>query len=81
MVSPFAMHQHQLAMLAQHQSLLMAAAAKAGVQNPGSNGANLPTQNLPNFGNQIPGMVMPVVGQAELQKLMQVDTIIHFSYY
>ncbi|KAJ0101202.1 hypothetical protein Patl1_04547 [Pistacia atlantica] len=80
MVSPFAMHQHQLAMLAQQQSLLMAAAAKAGggdqkfpssFQHPGSNGANLPTQNLPNFGNQIPGMMMPVGGQADLQKLMQ----------
>ncbi|XP_044464763.1 ADP-ribosylation factor GTPase-activating protein AGD5 isoform X2 [Mangifera indica] len=80
MVSPFAMHQHQLAMLAQQQSLLMAAAAKAGggdlkfpssFQHPGSNGANLPTQNLPSFGNQIPGMMMPVGGQAGLQKLMQ----------
>ncbi|KAF2285942.1 hypothetical protein GH714_009117 [Hevea brasiliensis] len=71
MVSPFAMHQQQLAMLAQQQSLLMAAAAKSGgvepkfpgsIQQPGSNGI-LPAQNWPNVGYQIPGLVMPVVGR------------------
>ncbi|KAH7546508.1 hypothetical protein FEM48_Zijuj01G0208200 [Ziziphus jujuba var. spinosa] len=80
MVSPFAMHQQQLAMLAQHQSLVMAAAAKSAgsdpkfpgiAQQPASNGINLSTQGWPNVGYQIPGMMMPVGGQADLQKLMQ----------
>ncbi|KAK3199163.1 hypothetical protein Dsin_022578 [Dipteronia sinensis] len=82
MVSPFAMHQQQqlqLAMLAQQQSILMAAAKSAGgdpklsssFQQLGSNGINLPTQNLPNMSNQIPGMMMPLGGPADLQKLMQ----------
>lgn len=86
MVSPFAMHQQQqmqLAMLAQQQSILMAAAAAAkssggnpklpsGLQLPGMNGINLPAQNVPNM-NQFPGMMMPLGGQADLQKLMQVE--------
>ena len=84
MVSPFAMHQQQqqlqLAMLAQQQSILMAATAKSAggdpklsssFQQPGSNGINLPTQNFPNMSNQIPGMMMPLGGQVDLQKLMQ----------
>ncbi|XWS27956.1 hypothetical protein CRYUN_Cryun25bG0024800 [Craigia yunnanensis] len=74
MVSPFAMHQQQLAMLAQQQSLLMAAAAKSALgnsQQPPSNGTSIPIQTWPNIGYQIPGMVMPVAGQADLQKLMQ----------
>ncbi|GMJ15919.1 NEVERSHED, ARF-GAP domain 5 [Hibiscus trionum] len=74
MVSPFAMHQQQLAMLAQQQSLLMAAAAKSAPgnnQQPPSNGQSIPTQSWPNMGYQIPGMMMPVAGQADLQKLMQ----------
>ncbi|XWS09932.1 hypothetical protein CRYUN_Cryun39dG0032300 [Craigia yunnanensis] len=74
MVSPFAMHQQQLAMLAQQQSLLMAAAAKSApgnTQQPPSNGTSIPTQTWPNIGYQIPGMMMPVAGQADLQKLMQ----------
>ncbi|EEF31337.1 Stromal membrane-associated protein, putative [Ricinus communis] len=81
MVSPFAMHQQQLAMLAQQQSLLMAAAAKSGVMDPkfpggiqqaGSNGINLPAQNWPNLGYQIPGLVMPVAGgQGDPRKLIQ----------
>lgn len=70
MVSPFAVHQQQLAMLAQQQSLLMAAAAKSGgavpnlgvsaqQQLPGSFGANMPPpQNWPNVGYQFPGMMM-----------------------
>lgn len=74
MVSPFAMHQQQLAMLAQQQSLLMAAAAKSApgnAQQPPSNGTNIPSQAWPNIGYQFPGMMMPVAGQADLQKLMQ----------
>lgn len=84
-VSPFAMHQQQLAMLAQQQSLLMAAAAAAksasgdvkypaNVQQPGS---NIPFQSWPAASYPIPG-VMPVGGQGELQKIMQV--IIHVSF-
>ena len=85
MVSPFAMHQQQLAMLAQHQSLVMAAAAKSAgsdpkfpgiAQQPVSNGINLPTQSWPNVGYQIPGMMMPAGAQADLQKVMQVEYII-----
>lgn len=68
-VSPFSVHQQQIAMLAQQQSLLMAATAKSGgaipklpgnTQYPATNGTNLPTQN---WGYQIPGMLMPVAGQ------------------
>lgn len=79
-VSPFFVHQQQLAMLAQHQSLLMAAAAKSGGGDPkfsasnpqqASNGANFPTPNWPNVGLQVPGMMMPMGGPADLQKLMQ----------
>ena len=51
MVSPFAMHQQQLAMLAQQQSLFMAAAKSAdgdqkfpGTSQPGLNGSNLSSQ-------------------------------------
>ncbi|XP_017980519.1 PREDICTED: probable ADP-ribosylation factor GTPase-activating protein AGD5 [Theobroma cacao] len=68
----------QLAMLAQQQSLLMAAAAKSApgnTQQPASNGSSIPTQTWPNIGYQIPGMMMPVAGQADLQKLMQTMTM------
>ncbi|KAB5534684.1 hypothetical protein DKX38_017770 [Salix brachista] len=109
MVSPFAMHQQQLAMLAQQQQLLMAAAAKSAGGNPkvmnqqqlamliqqqqllaaaakpvggdgsiqhqGPNGINIPAQNWPNMGYQIPGLMMPVAGQGDLQKLMQTGNI------
>lgn len=84
-VSPFAMHQQQLAMLAQQQSLLMAAAAAAAasgdvkypanVQQPGP---SIPFQSWPAASYPIPG-VMPVGGQAELQKLMQVIINVSFS--
>ncbi|XP_019426106.1 PREDICTED: probable ADP-ribosylation factor GTPase-activating protein AGD5 isoform X2 [Lupinus angustifolius] len=76
MVSPFAMHQQQLAMLAQQQSLIMAAATKstagnpiytASTQHPSS---NIPGQNWPAAGYPIYG-VAPMVGQGELQNLMQ----------
>jgi stromal membrane-associated protein len=83
-VSPFAMHQQQLAMLAQQQSLLMAAAAAksssgdakypANVQQPG---LNIPIQNWPAASYPIPG-VMPVGSQGDLQKIMQV--IINVSF-
>ncbi|XP_073268829.1 ADP-ribosylation factor GTPase-activating protein AGD5 isoform X2 [Populus alba] len=112
MVSPFAMHQQQLAMLAQQQQLLMAAAAKSAGGDPkvmnqqqlamltqqqqlmaaaaksvggdlklsgsiqqGPNGINIPAQNWPNMGYQIPGLMMPVAGQGDLQKLMQTGNI------
>ncbi|MCL7041806.1 hypothetical protein MKW94_028265 [Papaver nudicaule] len=85
MVSPFALHQQQLAMLAQQQSLIMAAAAAkpsggppmpANSSQPGSNGAHvagagLAPQNWPNMGYQVPGMMAPVGGSNDLQKFMQ----------
>ncbi|CAL5341901.1 unnamed protein product [Camellia sinensis] len=79
-VSPSSVHQQQLAMLAQQQSLLMAAAAKSAgavpqfagnAQPPGPNGTNLPTQNWPNVGYQFPGVMMLAAGNIELQKYMQ----------
>lgn len=82
MISPFAMHQQQLAMLAQQQSLLMAAAVKSAgadpkfpavAQQPVPNGTNVPVQSWPNMGYQIPGMAMPVAGQGVQQKVTQVD--------
>lgn len=85
MVSPFAAHQQQLAMLAQQQSLLMAAAAKSGGdmpkiaangQQPGPNGNGLPSQNWPNIGYQIPGMMIPSAGKSDLEKYMQVNILI-----
>lgn len=80
-VSPFSVHQQQLAMLAQQQSLLMAAAASASGAMPkvpnnpqvGLNGANLPNQSWPNVGYQFPGMMMTDTQKAEVQKYMQVD--------
>ncbi|XP_077254053.1 ADP-ribosylation factor GTPase-activating protein AGD5-like [Tasmannia lanceolata] len=89
MVSPFSIHQQQLAVLAQQQSLLMAAAAKSGgapstfpgkPHQPSSNDAHslngtLPSQNWPTLGFQIPGMITPVARQNDLQKLVQVGNI------
>uniref|UniRef100_A0A5B7A856 Putative ADP-ribosylation factor GTPase-activating protein AGD5 n=1 Tax=Davidia involucrata TaxID=16924 RepID=A0A5B7A856_DAVIN len=84
MVSPFSIHQQQLAMLAQQQSLLMAAAAKSAgglpkfpsnAQQPGSNGTNSHTQNWPNVGYQFPGVMMPATGTSELQKYMQMGNM------
>ncbi|GAB4849564.1 hypothetical protein Ancab_004358 [Ancistrocladus abbreviatus] len=100
MVSPFAVHQQQLAMLAQQQSLLMAAAAQSAngvsrppvdvqqpavngnvvprppvnMEQPGLNGTNMPTPSWPNMGYQIPGMMMQLAGQNELQKAVQVGS-------
>ncbi|KAL2331482.1 hypothetical protein Fmac_019063 [Flemingia macrophylla] len=79
MVSPFSMHQQQLAMLAQQQSLLMAAAATStgadpryptSIQQPRP---NVPIQSWPGNGYSIPG-VMAMGSQGELQKLMQGQT-------
>ncbi|KAL1206543.1 ADP-ribosylation factor GTPase-activating protein AGD5 [Cardamine amara subsp. amara] len=77
-VSPFAMHQQQVAMLAQQQALYMAAAKAAGGTPNGvnqqavANALNLASANWSNTsGYQIPGMTNPVGGQADLQKLMQ----------
>jgi stromal membrane-associated protein len=59
MVSPFALHQQQLAMLAHQQSLLMAASAKSGGV-------------VPNFpGYKFPGVMMPSTGKNGLENYMQ----------
>jgi stromal membrane-associated protein len=72
------MHQQQLAMLAQQQSLMMAAAAKStgvdlkyttGIQQPSP---NVSVQNWPATGFPISG-VMPMGAQGDMQKLMQVN--------
>lgn len=82
-VSPFSLHQQQLAMLAQQQSILMAAAAAAnasggklqvpGNAQAGNNATNMPVQSWPNVGYQFPGMMMPSAGQVDLGKYMQVN--------
>ncbi|GJU98602.1 probable ADP-ribosylation factor GTPase-activating protein AGD5 [Tanacetum coccineum] len=77
--TPYSLHQQQLVMLAQHQSLLMAAAAKSGElpnvpgngQQSVSSGINLPNQNWPNVGYQVPGMMMPAGGKDEVEKYLQ----------
>ncbi|KAK6134516.1 hypothetical protein DH2020_031750 [Rehmannia glutinosa] len=79
MVSPFSLHQQQIAMLAQQQSILMAAAANASGGAPkapantqqGLNGTNFPNQSWPNVGYQFPGMTIPAAGKNELEKYMQ----------
>lgn len=75
MVSPFSIHQQQLAMLAQQQSLLMAAAAKSVGGETKSNGTNVNIPNWPSVAYHGPGMVMPSTGQNELQELVQVFII------
>lgn len=81
MVSPFSIHQQQLAMLSQQQSFLAAASAKSNggsqtfpinVNQPSSNGIHVPIQNWGIVGHQVPGMMMPVADQ---QKYVQVDLI------
>ncbi|KAK6777082.1 hypothetical protein RDI58_023799 [Solanum bulbocastanum] len=80
MVSPFAMHQQQLAQLAQQQSLLMAATAASGnLKIPGDvqqgpNGSNIVNQSWPHVGYQFPGMIMPASGKTELEKYFQAGT-------
>lgn len=80
MVSPFAMHQQQLAMLAQQQALLIASVNKSAgadpklpvnTQQPVANGTNIPFQGWPNIGYQIPGVMMPTGGQGDQQKVVQ----------
>ncbi|CAH8390012.1 unnamed protein product [Eruca vesicaria subsp. sativa] len=77
MVSPFAMHQQQYAMLAQQQALYMAAAKAAGGPPNGlnqqavANSLNLASANWSNNGYEIPEMTNPGGDQADLQKLMQ----------
>lgn len=77
MVSPFSIHQQQLAMLSQQQSFLAAASAKSNggsqtfpinVHQPSSNGIHVPIQNWGIVGHQVPGMMMPVADQ---QKYVQ----------
>ncbi|KAL8510360.1 hypothetical protein ACS0TY_017245 [Phlomoides rotata] len=83
-VSPFAVHQQQLAMLAQQQSLLMAAAANASNGMPkvpvntqlGLNGTNLPNQVWPTVGYQFPGLTIPAAEKTELDKLMQMGNMV-----
>ena len=80
MVSPLSIHQQQVAMLAQQQSFLMAAATRSnGYQNfsgsihqPGTNGVHLSTQNWGNTSHQRPGILTPV---NEPQKHMQVGLV------
>ncbi|KAL1567101.1 ADP-ribosylation factor GTPase-activating protein AGD5-like [Salvia divinorum] len=82
-VSPFATHQQQLAMLAQQRSLLMAAASNASGAMPkapnnteiGLNGTNLPNQSWPNVGYQFPGMMMTEAQKAEVVKYMQMGNM------
>lgn len=73
MVSPYAVHQQQLALLSQQQALLAAAAKSGGVPQAFPIQANgitasqvpngiTPPQSWPNAGYQIPGM-MPVAAQ------------------
>ncbi|KAK9072323.1 hypothetical protein SSX86_008756 [Deinandra increscens subsp. villosa] len=76
--TPYSVHQQQLAMLAQQQSLILAAAAKSGglpkfsgnEQQPVPDGRSLPNQNWPT-GYQIPGLMMPAGGTEELEKYLQ----------
>ena len=82
MVSPFAVHQQQLAFLSQQQALLMSAAKSGGIpqafpmQTNGVAGSHLsngntPPQGWPNVGYQIPGMT-PVAEQNGASNFSQV---------
>ncbi|KAK4858602.1 hypothetical protein QYF36_019146 [Acer negundo] len=78
MVSPFSVHQQQLATQSHQQPSLMADSAKSNggsqtfpvvnVLQPGSNGIHLPNQSWGIVGHQVPGMMMPAAGQ---QKYVQ----------
>ncbi|KAL6538365.1 hypothetical protein OROGR_012353 [Orobanche gracilis] len=83
-LSPFSVHQQQLAMLAQQQSLLMAAAASASggiskipgnTQQLGINSIGLPNQSLPNVAYQFPAMMMPAAGKNKLEKYTQMGNM------
>ncbi|KAI5590715.1 hypothetical protein BDE02_04G029400 [Populus trichocarpa] len=81
MVSPFSVHQQQLAkMLSQQQQFIMATAAGSGngshtvpskSHRPSSNGIHLPAQSWGSYGYQVPGMVMPIT---DSQKYMQMGS-------
>ncbi|KAL6553442.1 hypothetical protein OROGR_007284 [Orobanche gracilis] len=83
-LSPFSVHQQQLAMLAQQQYLLMSAAASASggiskipgnTQQLGISGTGLPNQSLPNAAYQFPAMMMPAAGKNKLEKYMQMGNM------
>ncbi|KAJ6796546.1 putative ADP-ribosylation factor GTPase-activating protein AGD5 [Iris pallida] len=87
MVSPYAVHQQQLAYLSQQQALLMAAAKSGGVPQPFPVSTNqsgmsssqastrhFPSQSWPNNGYQIPGMA-PITGQNGINSLSQQGNI------
>ncbi|KAL2472629.1 putative ADP-ribosylation factor GTPase-activating protein AGD5 [Forsythia ovata] len=84
MVSPFSLHQQQIAILAQQQSILMAAAANSSGGVPKlhgniqqvPNGANLSNQSWPNVGYQFPGLMVPAAGKSELEKYMQMGNMV-----
>lgn len=88
MVSPFAVHQQQLAFLSQQQALMMAATKSGGAppkftgtnQQPHSTNSNLtngdfPAQIWPNFGYQMPGITSPGV-QKDADKFSQAGNIL-----
>ncbi|KAF9683517.1 hypothetical protein SADUNF_Sadunf04G0022000 [Salix dunnii] len=82
MVSPFSVHQQQLAkMLTQQQQFIMATAAGSGngshtilakSHRSGSDGIHLPAQSWGSHGYQVPGMAMPITHP---QKYMQVELL------
>ena len=77
MASPFSIHQQQLAILSQQQSIMGTAAKPNGGSQAfpvnahqfSSNGLHFPAPNFGSNGHQVPGMVMPV---ADLHNHMQV---------
>lgn len=79
MVSPYAIHQQQLAFLSQQHALLMAAAKTGTLPStfPGTNqlgvtapNGNTPAQNWPSVGYQTPG-ITPVARPNGVEKLFQ----------
>nr|XP_029120492.1 ADP-ribosylation factor GTPase-activating protein AGD5 isoform X2 [Elaeis guineensis] len=87
MVSPYAIHQQQLAFLSQQQALLMAAAKsgsappifpgkthQAGGADSHAPNANFTAQTWPNLGYQIPGM-SSLAGQQNTDILSQIGNI------
>lgn len=81
MVSPFAVHQQQLAFLSQQQALIMAA-TKSGTTNTSQTNVAFPAQNWPGFGYQIPG-ISPAVLPKDADKvgnLLPPPTMMHSHY-
>lgn len=81
MVSPFSVHQQQIAMLSQQQSFLMSAAKQTspGFQTSpvnlnqlGPNGIFIPRQSWGSTGYQVPGAAMSM---ADIQKHKQVSLV------